>query len=70
MGYYSDPTASKALGRINREFSRIEKLAKKLRKGLEEGTVSIEQIEMVKNQLGGIHRQVLINALNRNGEQE
>ena len=25
MGYYSDPTASKALGSINREFSKLEK---------------------------------------------
>ena len=28
MGYYSDPTASAALGNINREFSKLEKKAK------------------------------------------
>ncbi len=37
MGYYSDPTASKALGEINREFSRLEKNAKRLRKLWDKG---------------------------------
>ena len=32
MGYYSDPTAAMALGGINREFSRLEKKAKKIPK--------------------------------------
>lgn len=36
MGYYSDPTAAKALGGINREFAKLEKKAKRLRRLPEE----------------------------------
>ena len=34
MNHYSDPTAARALSGINREFSRLEKKAKKIRKDL------------------------------------
>lgn len=37
MSHYSDPTAAHALGGINREFSRLEKKAKKLCRLLDEG---------------------------------
>lgn len=32
MGYYSDPTASMAVGHVSKEFSKYEKKAKSLRK--------------------------------------
>ena len=63
MGYYSDPTASKALGEINREFSRLEKKAKKLRNLLEEGKISAEALERAQGQFKGIYRHVLNNVL-------
>lgn len=63
MGYYSDPTAAKALGGINREFSRLEKKAKRLRKQLEEGTLSPEDLEKAQAQFTGIYRHVLKHVL-------
>lgn len=59
MGYYSDPTAAKALSGINREFSRHEKKAKRLRKLWEEGLISDEDLERAHTQFRGIYRHVL-----------
>lgn len=69
MGYYSDPTASAALGNINREFSRFEKKAKRLRKLLESGAISAEELGKAQSQFTGIYRNVLINVLKGDGEQ-
>lgn len=44
MGFYSDPTASMAVGNVNREFSKYEKRAKKLRKLYKEGKLSEEAL--------------------------
>lgn len=63
MGYYSDPTAAKALGEINREFSRLEKKAKLLRKLRDEGKISPQALEKAQTQFKGIYRHVLNNAL-------
>lgn len=63
MGYYSDPTASKALGNINREFSRLEKKAKKLRELYEKGKISREGLEKAQLQFKGLYQHVLDNAL-------
>lgn len=63
MGYYSDPTAAQALGEINREFSRLEKKAKNLRRLLEEGKLSEEALERAQGQFKGIYRHVLDNVL-------
>lgn len=65
MGYYSDPTASKALGTINREFSRLEKKAKQLHKRLKEGKLSPDALETAKEQFKGIYKYVLINELSK-----
>ena len=64
MSYYSDPTAAKALGGINREFSRLEKKAKRLRKRFEAGEISAADLERAQNQFRGIYRHVLTNVLN------
>ena len=48
MGYYSDPTASQAVGNVNREFSKWEKKAKRLWRLYDEGKLSDEQIEWMK----------------------
>lgn len=63
MGYYSDPTASQALGGINREFSRLEKKAKNLRKLLDEGKLSPKALEKAQSQFKGLYRHVLALAL-------
>ena len=63
MGYYSDPTASMAMGHINREFSKYERKAKKLRKLYEEGKLSDEDLEKAHSQFMGIYRHVLDNVL-------
>jgi len=63
MNYYSDPTASKALGNINREFSKQEKKAKKLRTLYEKGKLSPEDLERAHDQFKGIYRHVLDNVL-------
>jgi len=63
MGYYSDPTAAKALGGINREFSRLEKKAKRLRELLKEGKISPETLEKAQGQFKGLYRHVLNNVL-------
>ena len=70
MGYYSDPTAAKALGEINKEFSRLEKKAKRLRKLLEEGKLSAESLERAQSQFKGIYRHVLNNVLEQQDEQK
>lgn len=63
MGYYSDPTAAAALGEINREFSRLEKKAKRLKKLLEEGKLSDEDLKKAQAQFKGLYRHVLDNVL-------
>ena len=68
MGYYSDPTAAAALGEINREFSRLEKKAKKIRKLLQEGKLSPEALERAQLQYKGIYRHVLNNVLEEESE--
>lgn len=63
MGYYSDPTAARALGAINREFSAMEKKAKRLKKLYYEGKLSPEALERAQSQFTGIYRHVLTNVL-------
>ena len=65
MSYRSDPTASMALGGINREFSRLEKKAKKLVELLEEGKITPEAFEKAQGQFRGIYSHVLTNALEK-----
>lgn len=68
MGYYSDPTAAAALGNINREFSKLEKKAKAIRKLLDEGKISKSDVEKAQSQFTGLYRHVLTLALQKNGE--
>jgi hypothetical protein len=59
MHHYSDPTAARALGGINREFSRLEKKAKNLCRLLDEGKITQEAFEKANDQFTGIYRHVL-----------
>ncbi len=59
MSYHSDPTASQALGGINREFSRLEKKAKRLREMRDKGRLSPEMLARERAHFTGIYRHVL-----------
>ena len=59
MNHYSDPTAARALGGINREFSRLEKKAKNLCRLLDEGKITTKDFEAAQAQFTGIYRHVL-----------
>ena len=65
MHYYSDPTANKALGPINREFNRLEKKAKKLRQLWRDGVITQADLDRAQSQFRGIYRNVLTNVLNQ-----
>lgn len=61
MNYYSDPTASKAIGNINREFLTQIKKAKKLYKLYSQGKLSQVDLERERKQFKGLYRYVLDN---------
>lgn len=61
MNYYNDPTASAALGNINREFSKQVKKAQKIRKLYEEGKLSQDALQKAQCQFKGIYKHVLDN---------
>ncbi len=62
MNYYSDPTASMALGNIGREFSKLEKKAKKMLEQYDQGKITKEALEQkAKAEFKGIYRHVLSN---------
>ena len=69
MKSYSDPTAAKALSGINREFARLEKKAKHLRKLRDEGKLSPQALEQAQKQFTGLYRHVLNFALAEKAEQ-
>ena len=68
MNHYSDPTAARALGGINREFSRLEKKAKKLRTRFEAGEITEKDLQKAQAQFRGIYRHVLNNVLKEEHE--
>ena len=70
MSYYADPTAARALGGINREFSRLENKAKKLRRLVEEGKITQEDLDRAQSQFTGIYRHVLNHVLAEEREDE
>lgn len=69
MNHYSDPTAARALGSINREFSRLEKKAKKLRRLRDEGKITPQALEAAQAQFTGLYRHVLTLELNKPKEE-
>ncbi|MBO7217857.1 MAG: hypothetical protein J6V50_04070 [Clostridia bacterium] len=70
MNHYSDPTAAAALGNINREFSRLEKKAKKLRRLFGEGKLSDRELQRAQSQFSGLYRHVLDNVMNAPDEEK
>jgi len=65
MRYYSDPTASKALGSINREFSEHEKKAKALCRLCLHGELTAQEWADAHRQFKGIYKHVLDNVLHK-----
>lgn len=65
MEQYSDPTASMALGDINREFSRLEKKAKRLAERYHKGEITADDLAKAQTQFTGIYRHVLTHALQK-----
>lgn len=63
MNHYSDPTASRALSGINRNFNRLEEKAKRLRDRWEAGEISDKELAAAQAQFTGIYRHVLRNVL-------
>ncbi|MBQ8768488.1 MAG: hypothetical protein IJZ15_02405 [Oscillospiraceae bacterium] len=63
MSYYSDPTAARALGPINREFSKYIKRAKRLCKLCKEGRISADTFDKAHAEFRGIYKHVLDKAL-------
>ena len=70
MNHYSDPTANSALGGINREFARLEKKAKHLRRLFKEGAITEEGLARAQAQYKGIYRHVLTRVLNEPDEED
>lgn len=68
MGYYSDPTASMAVGHVNKEFSKYEKKARQLRKLYKEGKLSDEMLEKAYSLFPGIYSHVLDHVFWEEGE--
>ena len=65
MRYYSDPTASRALGAINREFSKYEKKAKALCRRYLRHELSEQEWEDAHDLFKGIYRHVLDHVLEK-----
>ncbi len=64
MHYYSDPTANRGLSDINRQFSRMAKKAKNLKKLLDDGQIIQADIDRAQSQFTGLYRHVLTHVLN------
>ncbi|MBR1708308.1 MAG: hypothetical protein IJ719_05700 [Clostridia bacterium] len=56
MGYYSDPTANKAIGAVSREWNRMVKLAIRIRKN---ETRNPEWVDSKRELFTGIYRRLL-----------
>ncbi len=69
MYYYSDPTANQALSGINREFTRLEKKAKRIKARLKDGTLSPEALKKAEREYTGIYRHVLSRILAQEDEE-
>ncbi len=63
MNYYSDPTASQAIGNLNRDFSRQEKKAKALLALYKNGELSSQELSKARKEFKGIYRHVLENVI-------
>ena len=68
MSYYQDPTASRALGNVNREYSKQVKKAKTLLKLYKQGKLSEDALEKARKQFKGIYKYVLYDVIAKDTE--
>lgn len=65
MSYYSNPTANAAIGTIDRQIRKMEKLAKHLKERKAAGRLTPSQEAAAYRQFKGIFRPILERALKR-----
>ena len=70
MSYYSNPTENAALGSIHREWKRLDKVAKRIRRHRLDGTLTYPELHQACMQFGGIYSQLLIKALTEDEDPE
>ena len=70
MSYYSNPTENAALGSIHREWKRLDKIAKRIRRRRLEGTLTYPELYNACMQFGGIYSQLLVKAITEDQDPE
>lgn len=63
MSHYSDPTASAAIGAVDRELRRMRKEARRLRQLRDQGRLTREEELEARWRFKGIYRRLLEDAL-------
>ena len=68
MNHYSDPTANRALGAINREFARYERKATPICRRYLDQRLTEQEWEAAHDAFRGIYRHVLDHTLEKERE--
>lgn len=63
MSYYSDPTASKAIGAVDKELRQMQRKAMYIKGLKEKGMLTPEELKIARKQFVGIYRRLLMEAL-------
>ena len=63
MSHYSNPTENAAVGTVDRELKRLQKLAKRIRQRNRMGMLTAEELADARKQFVGIYRRFLREAL-------
>lgn len=63
MSYYSNPTENAAVGTVDRELKRLQKLAKRIRQRNRMGLLTAEELADARKQFVGIYSRFLREAL-------
>ncbi len=70
MHYYSNPTENAALGSVNRDWSRLKKLANRIRRRRLEGRLTQRELDAARKQFVGIYRILLVKAMTEDSEEQ
>lgn len=63
MSYYRDPTAGAAIGSVDKEFSRMRKLAVSIRDRFDRGEMTPREFEAACRQFDGYYFQTLVSVM-------
>ncbi len=63
MSYYSNPTENAAVGTVDRELKRLQKLARQIRRRNRQGLLTEQELAAARRQFVGIYRRFLVEAL-------